>query len=184
MAALGSAPTYFDFDMFQEMQVTTGGADLTMATGGVGLNMVLKSGSNTPRGSTRFYFENEDMQSNNLPDELAAFRAWRYLGKRQPDQRIHGLRWRAWWSALEKSALGMGCLRQDRRHASDPRNRPDQTILDNRSFKATGQVTKNLRGNYTYFRGDKPKFGREPASPVRRRRRTIRRARRICIRAS
>ena len=27
MAALGSSPTYYDFDMFQEMQVTTGGAD-------------------------------------------------------------------------------------------------------------------------------------------------------------
>ena len=27
MGALGSSPTYYDFDMFQEMQVTTGGAD-------------------------------------------------------------------------------------------------------------------------------------------------------------
>src|SRR5690606_8094464 len=57
MAALGSSPTYYDFDMFQEMQVTTGGADVTMATGGVGLNFVLKSGSNTPRGSARVYYE-------------------------------------------------------------------------------------------------------------------------------
>ena len=35
MAALGSSPTYYDFDMFQEMQVTTGGADVTTATPGV-----------------------------------------------------------------------------------------------------------------------------------------------------
>ena len=28
MAATGSTPTYYDFDMFQEMQVTTGGADV------------------------------------------------------------------------------------------------------------------------------------------------------------
>ena len=59
MAATGSTPTYYDFDMFQEMQVTTGGADVTSATPGVQLNMVLKSGSNTPHGSTRIYFENE-----------------------------------------------------------------------------------------------------------------------------
>ena len=71
MAALGSTPTYYDFDMFQEMQVTTGGADVTSATPGVQLNMVLKSGSNTPHGSTRIYFENEDLQSNNMPAELA-----------------------------------------------------------------------------------------------------------------
>ena len=72
MAALGSSPTYYDFDMFQEMNVTTGGADLQTATPGVGLNFVLKSGANTPHGSTRIYYEDEDMQSNNLPDDLKA----------------------------------------------------------------------------------------------------------------
>ena len=34
MAALGSTPTYYDFDMFQEMQVTTGGADPSNADAG------------------------------------------------------------------------------------------------------------------------------------------------------
>src|SRR5262245_61406082 len=72
MAATGSTPTYYDFDMFQEMQVSTGGADITSTTPGVQLNMVLKSGSNTPHGSTRIYFENEDLQSNNMPADLAA----------------------------------------------------------------------------------------------------------------
>src|SRR3954467_15142216 len=70
MAALGSSSTYYDFDMFQEMNVTTGGADLKAATPGVQMNMVLKSGSNTPRGSARVYFENESMQATNRPDEL------------------------------------------------------------------------------------------------------------------
>jgi len=54
MSALGSSPTYYDFDMFQEMQATTGGADVANVTPGVSLNFVLKSGSNTPRGSARF----------------------------------------------------------------------------------------------------------------------------------
>ena len=72
MAALGSTPTYYDFDMFQDMQVSTGGADVTSPTPGVQLNMVLKSGSNTPHGSTRIYFENEDLQADNLSDALAA----------------------------------------------------------------------------------------------------------------
>ena len=35
MAALGSTPTYYDFDMFQDMQVTTGGADVKSPTPGV-----------------------------------------------------------------------------------------------------------------------------------------------------
>ena len=160
MAALGSSPTYFDFDMFQEMQVTTGGADLTMATGGVGLNLVLKSGSNTPRGSTRFYFENEDMQANNMPDELASsIGGTSGKGNRINEYMDYGGElggpiWkdRLWaWGAYGKTDVTVLTLA----------NTPDQTILDNRSFKLTGQVTPKIRGNYTYFRGDKLKYGRE-----------------------
>jgi len=55
MAALGSSPAYYDFDSFEEMQVTTGGSDSTIATGGVVLNMVTKRGTNEWRGSGRFY---------------------------------------------------------------------------------------------------------------------------------
>ncbi len=55
MAALGSSPSYFDFDAFQEMQVTTGGTDTTVATAGVVVNMVTKRGTNQWRGSGRFF---------------------------------------------------------------------------------------------------------------------------------
>src|SRR5262245_9699303 len=46
MGATGSTPTYYDFDMFQEMAITTGGADAQNPTPGVQLNLVLKKGSN------------------------------------------------------------------------------------------------------------------------------------------
>ena len=70
MSALGSSPSYYDFDMFQEMQVTTGGTDARQATPGVQMNFVLKAGSNTPHGSARTYYENKDLQANNLPADL------------------------------------------------------------------------------------------------------------------
>ena len=54
MAALGSSPAYYDFDAFEEMQVTTGGSDASVATGGVVLNMVTKRGTNDFRGSARY----------------------------------------------------------------------------------------------------------------------------------
>ena len=41
------------------------------STGGVGLNFILKSGTNNLRGSARVYFENEGMQSNNMDEALA-----------------------------------------------------------------------------------------------------------------
>jgi hypothetical protein len=64
MAALGSSPSYYDFDAFEEMQVTTGGSDSTVATGGVVLNMVTKRGTNEWRGSGRFYKTSDSYQSN------------------------------------------------------------------------------------------------------------------------
>ncbi len=64
MAALGSSPSYYDFDSFEEMQVTTGGSDSTIATGGVVLNMVTKRGTNEWRGSGRFYKTSDSYQSD------------------------------------------------------------------------------------------------------------------------
>ena len=159
MSALGSSPTYYDFDMFQEMNVTTGGADLTNATPGVALNFVLKSGSNTPHGSTRIYYEDEGMQGNNLPDDLkASLGGTTGKGNRIKEYMDYGFElggplWkdRLWaWGAYGKTDVTLLTLQ----------NTPDQTILDNRSFKATAQIFQALRGGFTYFRGDKLKYGR------------------------
>ena len=64
MAALGSSPAYYDFDSFEELQVTTGGSDSTMATGGVVLNMVTKRGTNEWRGTGRYYLTDDQWQSD------------------------------------------------------------------------------------------------------------------------
>ena len=64
MAALGSSPGYYDFDAFEEMQVTTGGSDASIATGGVVLNMVTKRGTNEWRGSGRYLQSSGGMQSD------------------------------------------------------------------------------------------------------------------------
>src|ERR1700730_17260799 len=64
MAALGSSPSYYDFDAFQEMQITTGGTDSTIATGGVVLNLVTKRGTNEWRGSARHLYDDKSLQSN------------------------------------------------------------------------------------------------------------------------
>ena len=159
MSALGSSPTYYDFDMFQEMQVSTGGADLQTATPGVALNFVLKAGSNTPHGSTRIYYEDEDMQANNLPEELeASLGGVTGKGNRISKYTDFGfelggpiVKDRLWaWGALGKTDTTLLTLS----------NTPDQTILKNSSFKATGQVSDAIRGSFTFFRGDKQKFGR------------------------
>lgn len=53
MAALGASPSYFDFDAFEELQVDTGGADVTLETAGARLTTVRPRGTNEWRASAR-----------------------------------------------------------------------------------------------------------------------------------
>ena len=64
MGAIGSSPTYYNFDAFQEMQAATGGSDATLATSGVTLNMVTKRGGNDWKGSGRFVAADDSWQSD------------------------------------------------------------------------------------------------------------------------
>jgi len=64
VGALGSSPTYYDFDSFEEMQVTTGGTDVRIQTPGVQLNMVTKRGTNDLKGSARFFQTNGSWQAS------------------------------------------------------------------------------------------------------------------------
>jgi hypothetical protein len=78
MGAIGSSPTYYNFDAFEEMQVTTGGTDTSLATGGVTLNMVTKRGTNQWRASGRFIYAEDSWQSDTDLDEgdLATAGPW------------------------------------------------------------------------------------------------------------
>jgi hypothetical protein len=165
MAATGSTPTYFDFDMFQEMNVTTGGADITAATGGVALNLVLRSGSNTPHGNARIYFENEKMQSNNMSSKLATdLGSPNGKGNRTSQYSDYGfdlggpiVKNKLWaWGSVGQTDVRILTIKQT----------PDRTILKNRALKLQAQATENTRASFTYFFGDKNKFGRG-ASPTR-----------------
>ena len=70
MSATGASPIYYDFDMLQEMQVTTGGADAAQQTGGVGINFVTRSGTDRFKGSGRYYLTDDSLQSDNITDEV------------------------------------------------------------------------------------------------------------------
>jgi hypothetical protein len=107
LAATGSSPTYYNFDMFQEMSVTTGGASATNPTAGVQLNMQFKTGANRVSGAAHLYGAGEGLQSTNLPDELAELAGETGKGNRMKDLTDYGFdlggpvirdRWWAWGS--------------------------------------------------------------------------------------
>jgi hypothetical protein len=69
-AAIGAAGFYYDFDAFEDIQVSTGAHDITVPTSGVFLNMVTKSGSDAWRGRTTFAWLGDATQTQNIDDEL------------------------------------------------------------------------------------------------------------------
>ncbi len=70
--ALGASSTYYAYDAFEEVQVSTAGHDAEIQPPGVVLNIVLKSGGNRWEGGAAYYFENSALQSDNLDDRLRA----------------------------------------------------------------------------------------------------------------
>ena len=189
MAALGSSPTYYDFDMFQEMHVTTGGADPSTPTPGVQLNLVLRGGTNIWRGSTRYYFENRDLQFNNVPSSLLGqlgsynrvnryrdygaelggpllkdrLTLWAAVGRTQPEMDIYTFGADA--RTLVVPSKGCGPTSSTSAAAgSYAISARDCTTLKNYAAKATANLTDSTRSNFTFFYGDKVKQGRGAAA--------------------
>ena len=60
MAAM-STPTYYDLEQFDQVELITGGNDISKPTAGVSINMVTKRGTNELRGSARFLVTEDDL---------------------------------------------------------------------------------------------------------------------------
>lgn len=170
MAATGSTPTYYDFDSFEEMQITTGGSDPRIQTPGVQLNMVTKRGTNEIRGSSRYFVtDNEWQKDATVPDEAKS-----YLGRANEIDHVddYGLevglpiwRDRLWiWGAYSKqqvdllAAVGV---------APGATAAFDKTTLENWNGKLNAQIMSNNSAVGLYTFGDKIKLGRNvgPSRP-------------------
>ena len=72
-AAIGAAGFYYDFDAFEDIQVSTGAHDITVPTSGVFLNMVTKSGSDVWHGRGTFAWLGDATQTQNVDADLRRF---------------------------------------------------------------------------------------------------------------
>jgi len=73
-SATGSSPSYYDFDAFEEMQITTGGSDPRIQTPGIQMNMVTKRGTNDFKGSARDFYTSHSFQSTpSIPAEAQSY---------------------------------------------------------------------------------------------------------------
>ena len=163
MAAVGASPTYFNFDNFEEIQVSTAGQDIKQPTGGVGLNFVVKRGTNDFHGMFRGFFTNDSLESDNVPDELRAIGVTRETADHN-DQisdmgfELGGPIWRdrAWFYGSYSH--------QDVRLVRRSGGLIDRTILKNPNVKLNWQATGSDMINFLFFNGDKVKDGRSPGA--------------------
>jgi hypothetical protein len=174
MAATGSSPTYYDFDMFQEMTVNTGGNDVTQQTGGVVMNLVTKAGTDTLRASGRLYDTNQRFESQNVTDALRTQGA----GAGNPIQDIKDYGFevggpikpgRAWiWGALGKQNIGVGVVNFYQPDAACQQIKADEaanvlahSLADINSCENTDLTqlfTTNIKAEVQLFKGNKFSF--------------------------
>jgi hypothetical protein len=169
MAATGASPTYYDFDAFQEMTITTGGVDVTQQTGGVGVNLITKSGTDTFRGSARLFNTNHRFESNNITDTQRQQGAT----SGNPIQNIQDYggeaggpikKGRAWiWGSYGKQDVGVGVINFYQPTAQCQAFKASATALaadisdvnDCLNTDSTLLETTNLKGEVQLFKGNK-----------------------------
>ncbi len=174
MSATGSSPGYYDSGSFEELQVTTGGSDATIATGGVVLNMVTKRGSNQWRASGRYSVADDSLQSDLSLDrsELGQAGPWNNdhaqpafnqgnrivevvdWGVEAGGAIVHDKFW--FWGSYAKPEIRLLTI-------SDF---SDDTTLESANLKLTGQVTPSNSLTAFAWDSDKIKLGRG-AGPLR-----------------
>ena len=160
MSATGASPTYFDFGAFQEITVTTGGTDLTVQSGGIGINLATKRGTNKFHGSARGFLAHDKLSSSNVPDQL------------KNDPRLKGNDKADHLAQISDYGFDLGGpIVKDKLWfygtygKQDIRNilliqLEDKTLLPSYNFKLNWQAAKDTMVSAFYFVGKKQKFGR------------------------
>jgi Carboxypeptidase regulatory-like domain/TonB-dependent Receptor Plug Domain len=161
MAATGAAPTYFNYDNFEEIQVSTAGQDIKQPTGGMGLNFVVKRGTNQFKGGVRGYYDDENMESDNVPDELRA--AGVTYETSDHNKRISDWGFDLGGPIVRDRAWFYGSYSiQDIQLVRRAGQLIDRTELKNPNVKLNWQATKKDMVSFLFFDGFKIKEGRSP----------------------
>jgi hypothetical protein len=158
MAATGASTTYFDFNVFEEVQFTTGGLDSRQQTGGLGINLVSKRGTNALRAGARAFFSNDVLQGENISDA----------------QRAAGLSGNRISQLAEYGADAGGPVRDGRlwfwagTSVTDVRQvaingYPDEGDVTTIAARGDAELNPATRFSFFYHRGEKQKAGRGAA---------------------
>jgi len=155
-----SSPGYYTYDQFDEVSFETGGNDVSMSSGGMGINFATKRGTNDYHGSIGGYFTHDDLQSSNIPAELAGDPRLEGNDKADHTEQIADYSFdlggpivkdKLWfYGSYGKNDIRIKRLTQTR----------DKTVLENMSAKLNWQASPNDMVSFFWFDNAKTKVGR------------------------
>jgi hypothetical protein len=171
-SAAGSSPAYYDFDAFEEITYQTGGNDIKLATGGIGINFVTKRGTNSFHGDAHGFLTDHKLETGNLPAALQndprlrnADGSFRDRGDHIEEIADYGANFggpivkdKLWfWGSYGK---------QDIRLQRLSFGTSDKTLLKSYNGKLNWQASQSDMVSFTYFNNEKLKFGRTTSQPL------------------
>jgi hypothetical protein len=158
-SAIGAAGYYYDFDAFDDIQVSTGAHDITVPTGGVFLNMVTKSGGNRWAGRTTLAWEGKQTEGANINDNLLKYG---FLPNTNSVDFVSDANFSAGGPLVANKLRLFGSVRDWRVHVNVPgafsTNVLDQTNIDSVLLNLTYQLNQNnkITGFYSHQAYVKP----------------------------
>lgn len=170
MVEIGASLMHYDFDSFEEIGVTTSGADARLRTAGTSINLVTRRGTNDFRGSARRFDVGDGFQEKaRIPSEAAG-----YLASVNEIDSIHeyGLesggafrRDRLWfWFGASRRRVRTIAAQNTTNAATAPAL--EKTTLENLTAKLNFQLSANNTATLFYNWHDRVKFGEE-SGPLR-----------------
>ena len=159
-AAIGAAGFYYDFDAFDDIQVSTGAHDITVPTSGVFLNMITKTGGNRWNGTTTFTWTGDTLQGRN--DHNPDLQKYGFRQDGNTSDFVSDVNISAGGPLVQNKLRFFGSFRDWRIHQNVP-VQLSQTVLDQTNITSglgnfTWQVSQNnrLTGFYSRQRYSKP----------------------------
>jgi len=159
-AAIGAAGFYYDFDAFDDIQVSTGAHDITVPTSGVFLNMITKTGGSKWNGSTTFTWTGDTLQARN--DHNPDLQKYGFRPDGNTSDFVSDINVTAGGPLVQNKLRFFGSFRDWRVHQNVPVQN-SQSVLDQTNITSglgnfTWQANQNnrLTGFYSRQRYSKP----------------------------
>jgi hypothetical protein len=160
LASSGVSPIYYNQDNFEEIHVSTAGQDIRQPTGGLGVNFVVRRGTNDFHGVVRGYFTNDALEWQNVPDELRAVGVSGATADHNEQITDYGF---DFGGPLVRDSLWFYGSYSEQDVRLIRTRLVDRTRIKNPYFKLNWQASRRDLLSFLYYDGDKVKEGRIPS---------------------